>query len=154
MQKLKFDTGILRLFCRNWKENYAFDMRNTTAGLFIKSFCFDMLKYLHVNFTTDLSKKLLAYSKLSPKHLKWSFRNVYLGRDQKAEIQTILFNKTTIKDNEKEITSGWMRVVTAEKWTVFWTVIVTSVQCCLHLHLCCSLFWPMKMWCNPPALSS
>lgn len=81
-------------------------MRNTTAGLFIKSFCFDMQKYLHVNFTTDLTKKLLAYSKLSPKHLTWSFKDVYLGRDQKAQIQTLLFYKPTIKDNEKEITSG------------------------------------------------
>lgn len=94
-------------------------MRNTTAGLFIKSFCFDMQKYLHVNFTTDLTKKLLAYSKLSPKHLKWSFRNVYLERDQKAQIQKILFYKPTIKDNEKELTSGWMGAVTAEKWTEY-----------------------------------
>lgn len=90
-------------------------MRNMTAGLFIKSFCFDMQKYLHISFTTDLSKKLLAYFKLSQKLLKWSFRNVYLGRDQKARIQTILFYKPNNKDNEKEKTSGQMGFMTAEK---------------------------------------
>lgn len=93
VQKLRYDSGILRLFWRSWKENYAFHMRNMTAGLFIKSFRFDMQKYLHISFTTDLTKKLLACSKLSPKHLKWSFRNVYLGRDEKAQTQTNLFYK-------------------------------------------------------------
>lgn len=77
-------------------------MRNGTAGLFIKPFSFDMQKHLHVSFTTDLTKKLLAYSKLSPKQLKWSLRIVYLWRAQKNQTQTVLFYKPTTKDKEKK----------------------------------------------------
>lgn len=42
VQKLKLEIGILRLFDSSWKENYAFDMRSKTAGLFIKSYHFDV----------------------------------------------------------------------------------------------------------------
>ena len=49
-----------------------------------------------------MTEKLLTYFKLSLKHLKWSFRIVYLWRAQKNHTLTILFYKPTLKDSEEK----------------------------------------------------